>query len=46
MEYEVFDYIERFYNKTRKHSALGLRSPVQFESESGLNHKGCRLSTQ
>lgn len=33
MEYEVFEYIERFYNKKRKHSALGLRSPVQFEAD-------------
>jgi transposase InsO family protein len=32
MEYEVFDYIEHFYNKRRKHSAIGLRSPEQFES--------------
>jgi transposase InsO family protein len=31
MEYEVFYYIERFYNRKRKHSALGLRSPEQFE---------------
>ena len=33
MEYEVFDYIERFYNKKRKHSTIGLRSPEQFEKE-------------
>ena len=39
MEYEVFEYIERFYNRKRKHSALGLRSPVQFETESIINKK-------
>lgn len=39
MEYEVFEYIERFYNRNRKHSALGLRSPVQFEAESFINQK-------
>ena len=27
----VFDYIERFYNPTRRHSTLGYVSPVQFE---------------
>ena len=28
---EVFDYIEIFYNATRRHSTLGMRSPVQYE---------------
>lgn len=28
---DVFDYIERFYNITRRHSSLGNRSPVDFE---------------
>lgn len=27
----VFDYIERLDNPTRRHSTLGYRSPVQFE---------------
>ena len=27
----VFDYIECFYNRTRRHSALGYLSPEQFE---------------
>ena len=27
----VFDYIERFYNRLRRHSALGYLSPDQFE---------------
>lgn len=39
MEYEVFDYIERFYNKKRKHSAIGLRSPEKFENGVIINQK-------
>ena len=29
----VFDYIETFYNPTRRHSSLGYLSPVAFESQ-------------
>lgn len=28
---DVFDYIERFYNRRRRHSSLGYLSPVEFE---------------
>ena len=27
---DVFDYIERFYNRKRLHSTLGYKSPVRF----------------
>lgn len=29
----IFDYIEVFYNRQRKHSTLGMQSPVQFEEQ-------------
>jgi transposase InsO family protein len=28
----IFNYIETFYNKHRKHSSLGMKSPDQFET--------------
>jgi transposase InsO family protein len=27
----VFDYIEAFYNRRRRHSTLGMLSPLEFE---------------
>jgi transposase InsO family protein len=29
----LFEYIEVFYNRQRKHSTLGMKSPVQFEEQ-------------
>jgi putative transposase len=29
----VFDYIERFYNRQRRHSALGYLRPVAYEQQ-------------
>jgi len=33
---DVFDYIERFYNPRRRHSALGYLSPMEFEQNARL----------
>ena len=33
---DVFDYIECFYNPTRRHSILGYLSPIDFEREAGV----------
>jgi transposase InsO family protein len=30
---QIFDYIERFYNRQRAHSALNFHSPVDFENQ-------------
>jgi putative transposase len=27
----LFEYIEMFYNRVRRHSALGYKSPAEFE---------------
>lgn len=37
-ELAVFDYIETFYNPTRRHSSLGQISPVAFENQPKLNN--------
>jgi putative transposase len=37
---EVFEYIEAFYNPTRRHSTLGYLSPAQFEENTlSINNK-------
>jgi putative transposase len=33
---DVFDYVERFYNPTRRHSTIGYKSPIDFEREVGV----------
>ncbi len=32
-ELAVFDYIETFYNRARRHSSLGYLSPAAFENQ-------------
>ena len=38
----VFDYIEIFYNRFRKHSSLDYKSPVQMEEK----HSSCVRASQ
>jgi putative transposase len=35
---EVFDYIEAFYNRRRRHHSLGMLSPAQFETITHHHH--------
>ncbi len=37
---DVFDYIEMFYNPKRKHARSGMLSPVEFERQQKMRHKG------
>ena len=30
---DFFDYVEKYYNRVRRHSALGFKSPVDFEHQ-------------
>ena len=31
--HDFFDYVEKYYNRVRRHSALGFKSPVDFEQQ-------------
>jgi len=33
---DVFDYVEEFYNPTRRHSTLGYLNPMDFERKAGI----------
>ena len=34
---KIFEYIEMFYNRERRHSSLGYKSPVDFERMATLS---------
>ena len=45
LQSEVFEYIEGFYNPRRRHSTLGMLSPLEFEAEhAGLARTRARES--
>ena len=35
---EIFEYIETYYNRVRRHSSLGYKSPEKFEEEYYTKH--------
>jgi putative transposase len=35
---EVFEYIEAFYNRVRRHSTLAMLSPLEFENSTLCDH--------
>ena len=41
---EVFSYIEGYYNRIRRHSALGYKSPLEFEKELRIENQRRRDS--
>jgi len=36
---EVFSYIEGYYNRVRRHSSLGYKSPNEFEKQLAINNQ-------
>jgi len=36
----IFEYIEIYYNKVRRHSAIGFEAPYNFENQSLMSHNG------
>jgi putative transposase len=35
----IFEYLEVFYNRVRRHSSLGFASPAEFERAYHLSHR-------
>ncbi len=35
----IFEYLEVFYNRVRRHSALGFLSPVEYERAHNQTHR-------
>jgi putative transposase len=41
---DLFDYIEVFYNRSRRHSTLGYKSPMQFLNDWITTQHGPKLA--
>lgn len=39
---EIFSYIEGYYNRIRRHSSLGYKSPLEFEKQLIIKNQGSR----
>lgn len=42
---DVFDYIERFYNPSRRHSALGGKNPLAFDRQAAQTRNRSGINT-
>ncbi len=43
---ETFSYIEGYYNRVRRHSSLGYKTPDEFEREWHINNKTKETSSE
>lgn len=41
---EIFSYIEGYYNRIRRHSSLGYKSPIEFEKQLKIKNGGTKQS--
>lgn len=41
---EIFSYIEGYYNRIRRHSSLGYKSPIEFEKQLNIKNGGTKQS--
>ena len=41
---EIFSYLDGYYNRIRRHSALGYKSPLEFERELRIKNQRRRNS--
>src|SRR2546430_10640631 len=42
----IFEYLEIFHNRRRRHSSLGMLTPIEFEIEEDQHHESGRLKSR